>query len=79
MTRRHIILGRNQGHLVAERDRWLSEHPDFELVREHPPKTEQSLLARIGGNVPQVSIELEYAYRRRVDLISADLIQRCRR
>jgi hypothetical protein len=66
MTRRHIILGRNQGHLVAERDRWLSEHPDFELVREHPPKTEQSLLARIGGNVPQVSIELEYAYRRRV-------------
>ena len=66
MTRRHIILGRNQGHLVAERDRWLSEHPDFELVREHPPKTEQSLIARIGGNVPQVSIELEYAYRRRV-------------
>jgi len=66
MTRRHIILGRNQGHLVAERDRWLSEHPDFELVREHPPKTEQGLLARIGGNVPQVSIELEYAYRRRV-------------
>ena len=64
MTRRHIILGRDKGHLEAERDRWLSEHPDFELVREHPPKTEQSLLARIGGkNVPQVSIELEYAYR----------------
>jgi len=66
MTRRHIILGRNKGHLVAERDRWLSEHPDFELIREHPPKTEQSLLARIGGNVPQVSIELEYAYRPRL-------------
>lgn len=67
MTRRHIILGRNQGHLVAERDRWLSEHPDFELLREHPPKAEQSLLARIGGkNVPQVSIELEYAYRPRL-------------
>lgn len=64
MTRRHIILGRDKGHLEAERDRWLSEHPYFELVREHPPKTEQSLLARIGGkNVPQVSIELEYAYR----------------
>jgi hypothetical protein len=64
MTRRHIILGRDKGHLEAERDRWLSEHPDFELLREHPPKIEQSLLARIGGkNVPQVSIELEYAYR----------------
>ena len=62
MTRKHIILGRDKGHLEAERDRWLSEHPDFELLREHPPKTEQSLLARIGGkNVPQVSIELEYA------------------
>ena len=59
MTRKHIILGRDKGHLEAERDRWLSEHPDFELLREHPPKTEQSLLARIGGkNVPQVSIEL---------------------
>jgi len=64
MTRRHIILGRDKGHLEAERDRWLSEHPDFELLREHPPKTEQSLLARIGGkHAPQVSIELEYTYR----------------
>ena len=66
MTRRHIILGRDKGHLEAERDRWLSEHPDFELLHEYPAKTEQSLLARIGGNVPQVSIELEYAYRPRV-------------
>ena len=66
MTRKHIILGRDKGHLEAERDRWLSEHPHFELLREHPPKTEQSLLARIGGkNVPQVSIELEYAHRPR--------------
>ena len=65
MTRRHIILGRDKGHLEAERDKWLSQHPDFELLREHPPKTEQSLLARIGGNVPQLSIELEYAYRPR--------------
>ena len=67
MTRRHIILGRNPIHLAAERDRWLSEHPDFELLCEHPPKTEQSLLARIGGNVPQLSIELEYTYRPRLD------------
>ena len=66
MTRKHIILGRDKGHLEAERDRWLSEHPDFELLREYPPKIEQSLLARIGGNVPQVSIELEYTYRQRV-------------
>jgi hypothetical protein len=66
MTRRHIILGRDKGHLEAERDKWLSEHPDFELLREHPPKTEQSLLARIGGkHVPQLSVELEYADRRR--------------
>lgn len=64
MKRRHIILGRDKGHLEAERDRWLSEHPDFELLREYPPQTEQSLLARIGGrSVPQVSIELEYTYR----------------
>ena len=66
MTRKHIILGRDKGHLEAERDRWLSEHPDFELLREHPPQIEQSLLARIGGNVPQVSIELEYTDRQRL-------------
>jgi hypothetical protein len=64
MTRRHIILGRDKGHLEAERDKWLSEHPHFELLREHPPQTEQSLLARFGGrNVPQMSIEIEYTYR----------------
>jgi hypothetical protein len=67
MKRRHIILGRDKGHLEAERDRWLSEHPDFELLLEHPLKAEQSLLARIGGkSVPQVSIELEYTYRPRL-------------
>jgi hypothetical protein len=63
MIQRHIILGRDTRHVEAERDKWLLEHPELELLREYPPRREQSLLARIGGkNVPQISIEVEYSF-----------------
>lgn len=72
MTQRHIILGRDRKHAETERDRWLSKHPEFEILREFPPEPEQSLLARIGGrNVPQVSIEVEYSYRQTILRVSA--------
>jgi hypothetical protein len=62
MVLRHIILGHDRRHAEAQRDRWLSLHPDVEILREHPLKPEQTLLARIGGNVPRVSMEVEYRY-----------------
>lgn len=72
MAQRHIILGRDRGHVEAERDKWLAEHPEVQLLREHPPKTEHSLLARIGGrDVPHVSIEVEYVRRQPLLKVSA--------
>jgi hypothetical protein len=65
MRQKHIVLGRDKGEAEAERDKWLSEHPDIEILREHPARPEPStLLVRIGGrNVPRISIEVEYEYR----------------
>lgn len=65
MIQRYIVLGRDMREAQAERDKWLSEHPDIAILRLHPPRTEPpTLLARIGGrNVPRVSIEVEYEYR----------------
>lgn len=65
MRQKHIVLGRDKREAEAERDKWLSEHPDIEILREHPARPEPStLLVRIGGrNVPRISIEVEYEYR----------------
>jgi hypothetical protein len=65
MRQKHIILGRDKREAEAERDKWLSEHPDIAVLQEHPPRAEPStLLVRFGGpDVPRVSIEVEYEYR----------------
>lgn len=65
MIQRYIVLGRDMREAQAERDKWLSEHPDIAILQVHPPRAEPpTLLARIGGrNVPRVSIEVEYEYR----------------
>jgi hypothetical protein len=72
MTQRHIILGRDRRHVETERDKWLAEHPEVELLSQYPPKAEHSLLARIGGrDVPRISIEVEYVYRQPFLKVSA--------
>jgi hypothetical protein len=65
MKHKHIVLGRDAREAEAERDRWLSEHRDVEVIHEYPPRLEPTtLLVRIGGrNVPKVSIEMEYRLR----------------
>lgn len=62
MRHQQIILGRNRRDAEAQRDRWLSEHPEIKVLRVHGPKPEpRTLLTRIGGrNVPRVSIKVEY-------------------
>ena len=54
--------GRNRRDAEAQRDRWLSEHPEAKILRVSPVKPEiRTLLMRIGGqDVPRVSIEVEY-------------------
>jgi hypothetical protein len=65
MAQKHIVLGRDTSDAQAERDKWLSEHRNIEILQEHPPRQEPSTwLVRIGGrNVPRVSIEVEYRLR----------------
>jgi len=62
MIQQHIILGKSRNDAEAQRDKWLSEHPEAKILRMSPPTPETpTLLSRIGGrNVPQVSIEVEY-------------------
>jgi len=62
MIQQHLILGRDNSDAEAQRDKWLAAHPQFRVVRMHPPKPEQpTWLTFIGGrNVPRVSIEVEY-------------------
>jgi hypothetical protein len=66
MKHKRIILGRDRREAEAARDRWLSNHPEIEIVHEHPPRPEpQTLLLRIGGrDVPRVFIEVEYEQRK---------------
>jgi hypothetical protein len=66
MTQKRIILGRDRREAEAERDRWLSEHPEIRILIEHPPRLEpRTLFVRIGGShAPRVSIEVEYELRR---------------
>jgi hypothetical protein len=66
MRQKHIILGRDRLEAEAERDKWLSEHPEVEVLYERPPQPEpRTLLLRIGGrHVPRVSIEVEYENRK---------------
>lgn len=62
MRQTHTILGKDSRDAEAQRDRWLSEHPEVRVLRLYPPRAEpQTLLTRIGGRgVPRVSIEVEY-------------------
>ena len=62
MKQQHIILGKNRRHAEAQRDRWLSEHPEAKILQVSPVRPEApTLLMRIGGrDVPRVSIEVEY-------------------
>jgi hypothetical protein len=65
MRKKYIVLGRDAREAQAERDRWLLEHRNVEVLQEHPPRFEPAtLLVRIGGrDVPRVSIEVEYRDR----------------
>lgn len=57
----HIILGRDAKDAERQKDLWLEEHPFIKVLKVHPPRFEQNLLARIGGaNVPRVSILVDY-------------------
>jgi hypothetical protein len=62
MIQQQIILGRDRRDAEAQRDRWLSEHPEVKILRVHAPRPEpKTLLTRMGGrNVPRVSIKVEY-------------------
>lgn len=65
MRQKHIVLGRDRREAEAQRDKWLSDHPNIAVLREYPLRSEPpTLLVRIGGrNVPRVSIEVEFEYR----------------
>jgi hypothetical protein len=62
MKQQHIILGKNRRDAEAQRDRWLSEHPEAKILQVSPVRPEApTLLMFIGGrDVPRVSIEVEY-------------------
>lgn len=66
MRQKRIILGRDQREAEAERDRWLAEHPEIQVLNEYPARAEpRTLLVRIGGShAPRVSIEVEYELRK---------------
>jgi hypothetical protein len=72
MAQQYMILGKDTADAEAQRDKWLSQHPEVKIVRLHPPKPESSsLLARFGGaNVLRVSIVVEYEESRHVSSIS---------
>jgi hypothetical protein len=60
-VKEHIILGTDKNDAERQRDLWLAQNPSITILRVHPPKREQHLLARIGGrNVPRVSIAVDY-------------------
>jgi hypothetical protein len=57
----HFVLGVDEGDLQVEKNRWLTENPDLEIletiIQQEPP----SLLARIGGMyVPRFSMLVRY-------------------
>jgi hypothetical protein len=60
-VKEHVILGTDKRDAERQMDLWLSQHPAIKVLKVHPLKREQHLLARIGGrNVPRVSIMVEY-------------------
>ena len=60
-VKEHIILGTDKNDAERQKDLWLAQNPSIRILRVHPPKPEQHLLARIGGrNVPRVSIAVDY-------------------
>src|SRR5664279_6565641 len=60
--KQHMILGKNRRDVEARRDEWISENPEFTVVRVHRPKREpESWLTLLGGrDVPRVSVIVEY-------------------
>ena len=60
-VKEHIILGTDKNDAERQKDLWLAQNPSITILRVHPSKREQHLLARIGGrNVPRVSIAVDY-------------------
>jgi hypothetical protein len=60
-VKEHIILGTDKNDAERQKDLWLAQNPSITILRVHPPRREQHLLARIGGrNVPRVSIAVDY-------------------
>jgi hypothetical protein len=61
LVKEHVILGTDGRDAERQKDLWLSQHPAIRVLKVHPPKREQHLLARIGGrNVPRVLITVDY-------------------
>lgn len=59
--KQHMILGADDRDAEASRDDWLSKNPSIKVVRVHHPIREpETWLTRLGGNVPRVSIMVEY-------------------
>ena len=58
---RHVILGINESHLLAQRASWSAGNPDIKVVKATDPSKETNLLARWGGrNVPRYSMVIEF-------------------
>jgi hypothetical protein len=61
VVQEHLILGVDERDLQVEKDRWLTENPNINvletIIQPEPP----SLLARIGGkHVPRFSMQVRY-------------------
>jgi hypothetical protein len=60
-VKEHIFLGTDTEDAERQRELWVAQHPSIRVLKVHPPKSEQHLLARIGGrNVPRISIAVDY-------------------
>lgn len=56
-----MILGTDPDDVLTQRQIWLAEHPKINVIRSSTPKREPpTLLTRMGGKVPRVSIVVDY-------------------
>jgi hypothetical protein len=56
----HLILGVDERDLQIEKSRWLTQNPGIKIVETIIQQEPPSLLARIGGNVPRLSMLVRY-------------------